>query len=130
MQKIFFTVSLFVMVTLLFSRNSNAQNSNPSQSFLRHMVIITFKPDASPDSIQALDNLYKGLSKSPVVKDFETGVNVSVRDSGVVKHVYLTTFASREDMKEYSKIPQYGRLFKISLPIADDVTVVDYWIEK
>jgi len=33
-------------------------------------------------------------------------------------------------MKSYAKIPEYKRLFQISLPIADDVTVADYTINK
>lgn len=116
--------------TLLFHNNINAQINNSSSNLLRHIVIITFKPDAPADSIKALDNVYTGLSKSSFVKDFELGINVSARDTGVVKHIYATTFASKEDMKSYSKIPEYARLFKISLPIADDVTVVDYWVQK
>ena len=130
MKKIFFTLSMFVAAILLFENNTNAQTNNSSSNLLRHIVIITFKHDASADSIKALDDVYTGLSKSSFVKDFELGVNVSARDTGVVKHIYATTFASKEDMKSYSKIPEYARLFKISLPIADDVTVVDYWINK
>ena len=116
--------------TLLFHNSSNAQTNNSSSNLLRHIVIITFKQDAPADSIKALDDIYTGLSKSSYVKDFELGVNVSARDTGVVKHIYATTFVSKEDMRSYSKIPEYARLFKISLPIADDVTVVDYWVHK
>jgi len=130
MKKIFFTLLLFTTTILLFHNNSNAQTNNSSSNLLRHIVIITFKTDASADSIKALDNIYTDLSKSSFVKGFELGVNVSARDTGVVKHIYATTFASKEDMKSYSKIPEYARLFKISLPIADDVTVVDYWTNK
>ena len=130
MKKIFFTLILFTTTILLFHNNSNAQTNNSSSNLLRHIVIITFKPDASADSIKALDNIYTDLSKSSFVKGFELGVNFSARDTGVVKHIYATTFASKEDMKSYSKIPEYARLFKISLPIADDVTVVDYWTNK
>ncbi len=128
MKKILFTLSMFLTVILLFTNSTNAQTNN--SSFLRHIVIITFKHDAPADSIKALDDVYAGLSKSSLVKDFELGVNVSARDTNVVKHVYMTTFASKEDMKSYSKIPEYSKLFKISLPIADDVTVADYWVNK
>jgi len=130
MKKIFFTLLLFTTAILLFHNNSNAQANNASSNLLRHIVIITFKPDAPADSIKVLDDIYTSLSKSSFVKDFELGINVSARDTGVVKHIYATTFASKEDMKSYSKIPEYARLFKVSLPIADDVTVVDYWVHK
>ena len=129
MKKIIFTSLSLTAAILLFANNTNGQNSSNS-NLLRHIVIITFKQDAPADSITALDNVYRGLSKSSFVKDFELGLNVSARDTGVVKHVYVTTFASKEDMKSYSKIPEYAKLFKISLPISDDVTVVDYWVNK
>ena len=128
MKKKLFMLSLFATAIFLFGNKTNAQNN--SSTLLRHIVIITFKQDASADSIKALDDVYMGLSKSPLVKDFEMGINVSTRDSGVVKHVYVTSFASKDDMKLYAKIPEYARLFKISLPISEDVTVADYWVNK
>ena len=128
MKKILFTLPMVVTIIFLFANNANAQTNN--SSFLRHIVIITFKNNAPADSIKALDAVYTGLSKSSLVKDFELGVNVSARDTNVVKHVYVTTFASKDDMKSYAKIPEYSKLFKISLPIADDVTVADYWVNK
>ncbi|MEP6683166.1 MAG: Dabb family protein [Parafilimonas sp.] len=129
MRKIFFTVSLFIAVFFLFKNDINAQTNNSSSGILRHIVIITFKPDASADSIKALDDVYMGLSKNTLVKSFEMGVNISTRDTGL-KHVYVTSFASKEDMDSYRKIPEYGKLFKISLSISDDVTVADYWVKK
>jgi len=127
MKKTIFIFSLFASV--VFANNLSAQTGSPLH-LLRHIVIITFKTSASADSIKALDDTYTALSKSSLVKDFELGVNVSARDTALVKHVYVTTFASKEDMKGYSKNPEYARLFKLSLPIADDVTVVDYWVNK
>ena len=127
MKKIFFKFFLFATVLFLFGNKINAQTNN---SLLRHIVIITFKQDAPADSIKALDNIYTDLSKSPLVKDFEMGVNVSTRDSGVIKHIYVTSFASKDDMDNYRKIPEYGKLFKVSLPVSEDVTVADYWVNK
>ena len=130
MKKIIFTFSIFIAAILLQINNVNAQTNNSTAGVLKHIVIITFKEGASADSIKALDDIYTGLSKSPLVKDFETGVDVSARNKGQLKHVYVTTFASKEDMTAYAKIPEYQRLFKLSLPIADDVSVVDYWKNK
>jgi hypothetical protein len=127
MKKIFLKFFLFATVLFLFGKKINAQTNN---SLLRHIVIITFKQDAPADSIKELDNIYTDLSKSPLVKDFEMGVNVSTRDSGVIKHIYVTSFASKDDMDNYRKIPEYGKLFKVSLPVSEDVTVADYWVNK
>jgi hypothetical protein len=127
MKKIIAALSLFTMI-FLFQQNAQAQTN--TSSTLRHIVIITFKDDARSDSIKALDNLYSALSKNAMVKDFEMGVNVSPRDSGIVKHVYVTSFSSKDDMDNYRKLPEYQQLFKTSLPISSDVTVVDYWVNK
>lgn len=130
MKKILFSLSVFAVAIFLFTNATNAQTINSSSAALKHIVIITFKQDASADSIKALDNVYTELSKSPLVKGFELGVDISARNNGVLKHVYATTFASKEDMMSYAKIPGHEKLFKISLSIADDVTVVDYWVNK
>jgi len=126
MKKIL-TLFLFATSMLFIQNDVDAQTNT---TVLRHIVIITFKQDAPADSIQALDNLYMSLSKNPMVKDFEWGVNMSTRDTGVIKHIYATSFASKEDIDSYRKLPDYPRLFKLSLPVADEVTVADYWAKK
>jgi hypothetical protein len=118
----------FLAAIMLFVQNNALAQTNTT--VLRHIVIITFKQDAPADSIKALDNLYISLSKSPLVKDFEWGVNMSTRDTNVVKHIYATSFASKEDIDSYRKLPEYPKLFKLSLPVAEDVTVADYWAKK
>jgi len=118
----------FLAAIMLFVQNNALAQTNTT--VLRHIVIITFKQDAPADSIKALDNLYISLSKSPLVKDFEWGVNMSTRDTNVVKHIYATSFASKEDIDSYRKLPDYPKLFKLSLPVAEDVTVADYWAKK
>jgi hypothetical protein len=126
MKKIL-TIAVLPVAFFFYAQTTQAQNSS---ALFRHMVIITFKPAASSDSIQALDNMYSTLSKNAVVKGFEWGVNISPRDSSVVKHIYVTTFASRQDLNLYRKMPLYSSLFPLSLAVADDVSVVDYWVEK
>jgi hypothetical protein len=119
-------VLLLTLIILLFKTNASAQNN---ATVLRHIVTITFKPDANADSIQALDDVYIGLSKNTMVKDFEWGVNMSSRDT-TLKHVYVTSFSSKEDMDSYKKLPLYSSLFKRSSPVAAEVTVADYWAKK
>jgi hypothetical protein len=126
MKKIL-TVAVLPVAFFFYAQSTHAQNSF---ALFRHTVIITFKPAASADSIHALDKIYSTLSKNAVVKGFEWGVNISPRDSSVVKHIYVTTFASRQDLNLYRKMPLYSSLFPLSLAVADDVSVVDYWVEK
>ena len=118
---------MFVVIALLTQTNANAQTNS---SLFRHVVIITFKHDAHADSIKALDDVYVGLSKNSLVKDFEIGVSESGRDTGVVKHVYVTSFASKEDLNSYKKISEYSQLFKLSLPVSEEVMVADYWAKE
>ena len=130
MKKILIALSMLIFSILLVETYSCAQTKPNPENLLRHIVTITFKPGTAADSIEVLDNVYKNLSKNAFAKDFEMGVNISARDTSEIKHVYVTTFASKEDMKSYQKIPEYASLFKISLRIADDVSVVDYWVKK
>jgi hypothetical protein len=127
MQKIIFRLTLLI-VSIVMLQNEGFTQAMGSPAALRHIVIITFKADASQDSIRVLDKVYEDLAKSPLVKDFEWGINFSARDTTGLKHIYNTTFASKEDLDNYRKIPEYKRLFQLSLPIADDVNVVDYMI--
>ena len=129
MKKIILKLSLLIVSVVLLQNRAIAQAASSPKPF-RHIVIITFKPGAPPDSIKELDNVYESLAKSPLVKDFEWGVNVSARDTTALKHIYNTTFASKEDMEGYRKIPEYKRLFQLSLSIAGEVNVVDYTINK
>ncbi|WP_158638310.1 Dabb family protein [Panacibacter ginsenosidivorans] len=129
MKKIFFAALMLLTVALLLHNKATAQSNNAPGDLLRHIVMITFKKDAPADSIQALDNIYKSLSKSTMVKDFEMGINMSIRDT-LVKHVFVTTFTSKDDLANYKKVPAYSGLFKLSLAIAEDVTVADYWVKK
>src|SRR5436190_5333135 len=101
MKKIFSALLVFAALNLLFGNKATAQTNNTSSSLLRHIVMITFKQDAPADSIKAVDDIYANLSKEPMVKDFEMGINISPRDSGVVKHIYVTTFAAKDDMDNY-----------------------------
>src|SRR5579863_607491 len=130
MNKKFLAFLLLVAICFLCTHDAIAQSNNSSSSLLRHIVMITFKKEAPTDSVSALDDIYVSLSKNPWVKDFEMGVNISPRDTGVVKHVYMTTFSSKEDMDSYKKMPPYQKLFKTSLAIANEVTVADYWVKK
>lgn len=129
MKKIFFTISIVGIINLLFVSKASTQTDNSSPALLRHIVMITFKPDAPADSVHALDDMYISLSKSTMVKDFEMGVNMSTRDT-LAKHIYVTTFASKEDLASYKNVPAYSGLFKLSLAVANEVTVADYWVKK
>lgn len=129
MKKVILKLSLLTFSIVLLQNRVIAQAAGSSQTF-RHIVIITFKADAPQNSIKALDNLYADLAKSSLVKDFDWGVNVSARDTTTLKHIYNTTFASKEDLENYRKIPEYKKLFQLSLPVADEVNVVDYIINK
>ena len=128
MKKILSLILIIAVIFFLHGNKLSAQTVNAS--VFRHIVIITFKQDAPADSIKALDDIYERLSKDPSVKDFETGVNISTRDTGVIKHVYVTTFASKNNMDNYKNQLLYKELFKVSLNISDNVTVADYWAMK
>lgn len=127
MKKMFVAIAVFI---ISISFNTSQAQSRNAGALLRHIVTVTFSKDAVADSIKLLDETYTNLSKNSMVKDFEWGVNISGRDTGVVKHIYMTTFATKDDMDNYKKLPLYKDLFKISASVAADLSVVDYWIKK
>lgn len=130
MKKIISLLILLVAANFIFINKTDAQTDNTGSGLLRHIVVVTFKKDAAADSIKVLDNIYADLGKSSFVKDFETGVNISGRDTNELKHIYMTTFVSKEAMKSYKALPEYQSLFKISLAVAEDLNVFDYWTKK
>jgi hypothetical protein len=64
MKKIF-AVTVLPVAFFFYTQTTEAQNSS---ALFRHTVIITFKPGAAADSIQALDKIYSTLSKNALVK--------------------------------------------------------------
>ncbi len=110
-----------------FNSESNAEEKE--SKVLRHVVLFTFKDDASEKQI---DEVVKGFGELPKkikqIQDYEWGLNNS--PEGLNKthtHCFLVTFKSEKDRDDYLPHPAHQAFVAKLKPILKDVTVVDYW---
>ncbi|HWL09204.1 MAG TPA: Dabb family protein [Planctomicrobium sp.] len=130
------TMTLFCLgLTLLIVSgilvNASRAEKTPA-GLLRHVVLFTFKPEATPAQIQELIIAFGKLpSQISQIKDFEWGTDNS--PEGLQKehtHCFLVTFASEEDRDAYLPHPAHQAFVDKLKPLLADVTVVDYWAKK
>jgi len=118
------TLVLFAGMLLNTSRAEK-----PKQERLRHVVLFTFKPEATTTQINDLIEAFKLLpSKISEIQEFEWGTDNS--PEGLSKghtHCFLVTFASEKDRDAYLPHPVHQEFVSKLKPLLADVTVVDYW---
>ncbi|AKP52352.1 Dabb family protein [Cyclobacterium amurskyense] len=96
---------------------------------LRHVVLFSFKEEASPSDIKGVEDAFIALQgKIPEIKDFEWGTNNSPEglNKGLT-HCFFVTFESEEDREIYLPHPAHKAFVEVLSPHLEDVTVVDYW---
>ncbi len=96
---------------------------------LRHIVLLKFNNDASPEDILTVEREFAALpSKIPEIMDFEWGIDNSAEglDKGFT-HSFFVSFKSEEDRAIY--LPHHDHLAFVEAlqPFLDDVLVIDYW---
>ncbi len=99
---------------------------------LRHVVLIKFKEDASPEGIEKVEKAFAALQdKIPQIKDFEWGTNNSPEglDKGFT-HCFFVTFDSEEDRAVYLPHPDHMAFVEVLKPVMADAMVVDYWVKS
>ncbi len=116
----------------LFSTFASAQKKGNKETSYRHVVILKFKESSSKESVDSVVKAFVALKdKSPVIKSFEWGLNVSPEhfDQGFT-HCFIVTFSNTEDRDNiYQKHPAHKDFQKILGPHMDKVFVVDYKVE-
>lgn len=97
---------------------------------VRHIVIFTFKPEATPEQIQQVTDALASLPrKIPGINSFEHGVNNSPEGKNLgFTHVYQFTFQNAAARDSYLPHPEHDRFNKFlgELGILQNVFVVDY----
>ena len=105
-------------------------SSTTNKSVLRHVVLLKFKAETSPEDLQKIENEFRTLAtvKVPQVKDFEWGTNVSKEnlDHGHT-HCFLLTFDSEADRDIYIDHPDHQAFVALLKPHMAGATVIDYW---
>lgn len=95
---------------------------------IRHVVLLRFKPEATPAKRRDLGLAFAALKHSlPLVQDLEWGSNCSPEglDKGYT-HCFFVTFASEADRDAYLPHPVHQAFVEQIKPWLDDVLVVDY----
>lgn len=99
----------------------------PDSSGIVHIVLFKWKPEASPEQIEAAIDGLRGLSALlPEILDLSIGENFTERSQGFT-HGLVVRFADRAGLESYgpSEAHQYVVKNLIS-PIRADVLALDY----
>ena len=102
------------------------------EPILRHVVLFSFRDDARPDQVRAVEQAFCALpAQIPEVAGLEWGTNVS--PEGLAQgftHCFLVTFLGEEDRDVYLPHPAHQAFVEKLKPILDKVLVIDYWTAK
>ena len=108
-----------------------AQVSSPNR-VLRHVVLFSFKHDATPEQIRQVEEAFCALpGQIDAIHDFEWGTDVSVENiAHGFTHCFLVTFLSEADRAVYLPHPAHKAFGALLSPIKENVLVIDYWTES
>jgi hypothetical protein len=124
-RNIFFTISILLIVSAFAAKAQSASSKN-----LKHIVTVTFTPNASQNEIKEVDNSFKGLAKLEVVKGYEWGIAPINDRNKEHKHSFAFTFSSMEDFGKYAASPEHQKHIKVGVAITQKVEAVQYFVEK
>jgi len=104
-----------------------AQETNKKQ--LSHVVLIKFKPAATPEQIKKVEDAFAALKeKVPGVTSLHYGTNVSPENKNKgYTHAFILTFASDKDRDGYLVHPAHKAFGGVLGPVLADVLVIDFW---
>jgi hypothetical protein len=122
----------FVVLALglaVASRASGDQSgADKSGKLLRHVVLLKFKPDTTPEQLKAIETAFAELPKKiDTITAFEWGTDVAPekRSEGFT-HCFLVTFASEAGRDAYLPHAAHQEFVKLLKPQMEKVLVVDY----
>ena len=121
MKKVIAIVSACLIAAMMTSASAAER--------LQHVVCFKFKPTATPQDIQKVEEAFQQLKqKIPLIVSLEWGTNVSKekKDKGFT-HCFLLSFKSERDRDAYIVHPEHKAFGKMVGPVLDDVFVIDFW---
>jgi Stress responsive A/B Barrel Domain len=123
-----YIIGLFLIMAIA-TTHSQAQQDHSSHAILRHMVLLKFKDDSSPEAIKKVEDAFRELpSKIKEIKSFEWGKNNSPENLNQgFTHCFFVSFQSDKDREVYLPHPAHKAFVEILKPQMDKVLVVDYW---
>ncbi|MCE9544187.1 MAG: Dabb family protein [Planctomycetia bacterium] len=96
---------------------------------LRHIVMVAFKADTTPEQLKAVAEAFAELPKKiDLIKGFEGGTNVSKENRAQgFTHCFMLTFNSAADCEAYVKDPAHQEFVKLAMPHVEKLLVFDFW---
>ena len=105
--------------------------SQPTESFLRHVVLFGFTPETTPAQVCAIEEAFAALPRQiPEIIAFEWGVDVSVENAARgYTHCFLVTFRDDASRAIYLPHPAHQRFVDLAGPHIAQVLVIDYMVK-
>lgn len=100
-----------------------------AQSLLRHVVLFSFKADASAEQVDAIVTGFGKLPQAvPGVVAYEWGTNVSPEGLNAgFTHCFTLTFKSAEERDAYLVHPAHQAFVEQLGSVIERPLVIDYW---
>lgn len=103
--------------------------NNVAPPSLRHVVLFSFKPEASADAVDAVVSGFGQLPQAiPQIVSYEWGTNVSPEGlNDGFTHCFTLTFVSAQDRDAYLVHPAHKAFVDTLGTALHKALVVDYW---
>ena len=111
---------------------AGAEEKEPAQGELRHVVLVQFKADATKEQVQEVITQFGAMRKKiDAISGFEWGTDVSVENLAQgFTHCFIVTFKDAKARDEYLPHPVHEEFKKLALPRVEKVLVVDFTVQK
>jgi hypothetical protein len=98
---------------------------------IEHIVLFKWKPNTSPEAIEAVLTGLKGLKEQiPGIVDLSCGTNFSTRSQGFETGL-VVRFTDRAALEAYGPHPAHQHVVQNLInPIWEDVIALDYEFER
>jgi len=105
-------------------------SATPS-STLRHIVLFSFRDDASAEQVQSIIDGFRALPAAiPGIVSYEWGVDVSPEGlNNGFTHCFTLTFVSDTDRDTYLAHPEHQRFVGTLENALERSLVLDYWAQ-
>ena len=99
-----------------------------TQAHIRHVVLLSFRDDASPEAIRDIEAAFAALEHQvPGIVDLEWGTNESPEDLAQgFTHCFLVTLEDAAARDAYLPHPAHVAFTRLLDPVLDRVLVVDF----
>ena len=99
---------------------------------LRHVVLLQFKQEITPDQMQLLKNGFLALKDQiDSVQNFEWGMNISPENlSKGFTHCFIVTFADEAARDAYLVHEAHQAFAHQLLAATNQILVVDFWAQS